>query len=74
MAPIEIIDENITLTTIDEEQKSEVLEKLSNFNRGILNINRDQESSLPINYNLQANGVIIGGVNAYIYFSKTSCM
>jgi gluconate kinase len=53
--PIEIIDENITLTTSDEEQKSEVLEKLSNFNRGILNINRDQESSLPINYNLQAN-------------------
>jgi GNAT superfamily N-acetyltransferase len=69
--PIEIIDENITLTTSDEEQKSEVLEKLSNFNRGILNINRDQESSLPINYNLQANGVIIGGVNAYIYFLKS---
>ena len=66
----EIISKNITLQVSDDAQKSEVLKKLGDFNRTALNIKNDQESSQPINYNLQDNGVIIGGVNAYIHFLK----
>jgi hypothetical protein len=69
--PIEIITKNITLQVSDDGQKSEVLKKLGDFNRVALNIKNDQESSQPINYNLQDNGVIIGGINAYLYFLKS---
>jgi predicted GNAT family acetyltransferase len=43
----------------------------ASFNRAALNIRNDQESSQPINYNLQDNGVIIGGIHAYLYFLKS---
>ncbi len=68
---IEIITKNITLQVSDDAQKSEVLKKLGDFNRAALNIRNDQESSQPINYNLQDNGVIIGGIHAYLYFLKS---
>ena len=70
--PIEIIGKNITLSISDDAQKSEVLKKLGDFNRAALNIRNDQESSQPINYNLQDNGAIIGGIHAYSYFLKST--
>lgn len=71
MQRIEIITKNITLQVSDDAQKSEVLKKLGDFNRAVLNIRNDQESSQPINYNLQDNGVIIGGIHANLYFLKS---
>ena len=67
----EIISKNITLSISDDAQKSEVLKKLGDFNRDALNIGNDQESSQPINYNLQDNGAIIGGIHANLYFLKS---
>ncbi len=67
----EIISKNITLSVSDDAQKSEVLKKLGDFNKAALNISNDQESSQPINYNLQDNGVIIGGIHANLYFLKS---
>ncbi|MFY7842633.1 MAG: GNAT family N-acetyltransferase [Rhabdochlamydiaceae bacterium] len=67
----EIINKNITLSVSDDAQKAEVLKKLGDFNRTALNIKNDQESSQPINYNLQDNGVIIGGIHANLYFLKS---
>ncbi|MDX1924092.1 MAG: GNAT family N-acetyltransferase [Rickettsiaceae bacterium] len=67
----EMISKNITLSVSDDAQKSEVLKKLGDFNRAVLNIRNDQESSQPINYNLQDNGVIIGGIHANLYFLKS---
>jgi GNAT superfamily N-acetyltransferase len=67
---IEIITKNITLQVSDDAQKSEVLKKLGDFNRAALNIGNDQESSQPINYNLQYNRAIIGGIHANLYFLK----
>ena len=69
--PIEIIGKNITLSVSDDAQKSEILKKLGDFNRAALNIGNDHESSQPINYNLQDNGVIIGGIHANLYFLKS---
>lgn len=67
----EIINKNITLSISDDAQKAEVLKKLGDFNRIALNIKNNQESSQPINYNLQDNGVIIGGIHANLYFLKS---
>jgi hypothetical protein len=66
-----ILSKNITFQVSDDAQKSEVLKKLGDFNRAALNISNDQESSQPINYNLQDNEVIIGGIHAYLYFLKS---
>lgn len=67
----EIIGENITLQASDDTQKSAVYKKLSDFNKAALNIRNDQESSQPINYNIQDNGTIIGGIHANLYFLKS---
>ena len=52
----------------NKEQKEEITEKLQNFNRKTLNISDNQQSAMPISYNIQKDGQVIAGINAYLYF------
>lgn len=55
----------------NEQQKEEVLDSLKNFNRSVLNITTDMQSSLPLNYNIQHEGKLIAGINANLYFLQS---
>ena len=58
------------LTSNAEEQDS-ILKHLSAFNRDKLNIKSEKPSSLPLNFHIKNNGVIIGGINANLYFLQS---
>ncbi len=58
------------LTSNAEEQDS-ILKHLSAFNRSQLNIQSEKPSSLPLNFHIKNNGVIIGGINANLYFLQS---
>lgn len=66
-----MLDSNMVLCISDAEQKSEVLSKLSEFNRNVLKISNSADSSLQVNYNIQNGGVVIAGINANLYFLKS---
>ena len=67
----EFINQNITISTSNYTQRLAIFKKLTDFNKAALNIQNDQDISQLINYNLQDNGVIIGGINSHLYFKKS---